>query len=165
MNSHANSSLSTNQLPSLLLLSEFHPKSMHFPPRDDDGEILIFAEDEWTDADLDTTNGRNVMLSGWSEPVARSDQMCRSLIGMAYVLAYELGIFGDYANGIVPVEERAQTHNNSTNQRLREERVERALYIFTTQASGRFGLPSIYSDQVNRFSLNDFIRGSHSSIS
>ena len=156
---------STNQLPSLLLLSEFHPKSMHFPPRDDDGEILIFAEDEWTDADLDTTNGRNVMLSGWSEPVARSDQMCRSLIGMAYVLAYELGIFGDYANGIVPVEERAQTHNSTANRRLREERVERALYIFTTQASGRFGLPSIYSDQVNRFSLNDFIRGSHSSIS
>lgn len=138
---------------------------MHFPPRDDDGEILIPAEEEWTDADLDTTNGRDITLSGWSEPVTRSDQMCRSLIGMAYVLAYELGIFGDYANGIVPVEERIQTHSSTAKQRLREERVERALYVFTTQASGRFGLPSIYSDQVNRFNLDDFIRGSHSSTS
>ena len=91
---------------------------MHFPPRDDDGEILIPAEDEWTDAELDTSNDRDIMLSGWSEPVTRSDQMCRSLIGMAYVLAYELGIFGDYANGIVPAEERIQTHNSTANQRL-----------------------------------------------
>lgn len=155
----------TNQPSSLLLLSEFHPKSMHFPPRDDDGEILIPAEEDWTDTDLDTTNDKDITLSGWSEPVARSDQMCRSLIGMAYILAYELGIFGDYANGIVPVEKRIQTHSSTANQRLREERVERALYIFTTQASGRFGLPSIYSDQVNRFSLDHFLHGSHSSTS
>ena len=84
---------------------------------------------------------------------------------MAYVLAYELGVFGDYANGIVPVEQRIRTQNSTANQRLREERVERALYVFTTQASGRFGLPSIYSDQVNRFSLDDFLHGSHSSMS
>ena len=153
----------TNRVPSLLLLSEFHPKSMHFPPRDDDGEILLPAEDEWIDAELDTSNDRDIMLSGWSEPVTRSDQMCRSLIGMAYVLAYELGIFGDYANGIMPVEKRIQTYDSTANQRLREERVERALYVFTTQASGRFGLPSIYADQVNRFSLDDFLHGSHSS--
>ena len=139
---------------------------MHFPPRDDDGEILIPADDEWMEGDFDFGQIANTpgdpTLSGWSEPVTRSDQMCRSLIGMAYVLAYELGIFGNYANGITSVEQRTHIHTRPATQCLREERIERALYIFTTQASGRFGLPTIYSDQVNRFSLRDFIKGSHS---
>ena len=135
---------------------------MHFPPRDDDDEILAPAEDEsMGGAPVNDWNGDST-IGGWSEPAIRSDRMCWSLIGMSYILAYELGIFGSYADGITPVEQRVQRVRGSPAQRLREERVERALYIFTTQASGRFGLPSMYSDHVNRFNLARLQQGSPS---
>lgn len=132
---------------------------MHFPPTDDDDEILAPGDDELTNgATANDWNGDST-LGGWSEPAVRSDRMCWSLIGMSYVLAYELGIFGSYADGILPVEQRVQRTGDSPTQHLREHRVERALYIFTTQASGRFGLPSMYSDHVNRFNLTKLQQG------
>ena len=135
---------------------------MHFPPTDDDDEILAPGDDELTNgASANDWNGDST-FGGWSEPAVRSDRMCWSLIGMSYVLAYELGIFGSYANGILPVEQRIQRTSGSPTQHLREHRVERALYIFTTQASGRFGLPSMYSDHVNRFNLTKLQQGSPS---
>ena len=115
--------------------NEYHPRSMHFPPTDDDDEILAPGDDELTNgAPANDWNGDST-FGGWSEPAIRSDRMCWSLIGMSYVLAYELGIFGSYADGILPVEQRIQRTSGSPTQHLREQRVERALYIFTTQAS------------------------------
>ena len=80
---------------SLLLLNEFHPRSMHFPPGDDGDDILTSLEDPDVLPLQDETMYEGPSLDettvvGWSEPALRSDRMCWSLIGMSHTLAYEL---------------------------------------------------------------------------
>lgn len=140
---------------SLLLLNEFHPRSMHFPPRDDDDDILAPADDANAPAD------ENVLYMGstWSEPALRSDRMCWSLIGTSYVLAYELGIFGTYSDGVLSVDGRVKRKGGQTAYNKRADRIERMLYVFITQASGRFGIPSMYSDQINQVAIESVKEG------
>ena len=144
---------------SLLLLNEFHPRSMHFPPRDDDDDILAPVDEARTPADGKALS----MGSTWSEPALRSDRMCWSLIGTSYVLAYELGIFGTYADGVSSVDGRVKRKSGPSAYNQRADRIERMLYVFITQASGRFGMPSMYSDQNNQFTIEsvmeDFVSG------
>ena len=144
---------------SLLLLNEFHPRSMHFPPRDDDDEILAPAHDDQTKArptDSLASSGESTMFN-WSEPALRSDRMCWSLIGTSYVLAYELGIFGTYSEGALAASgRRVMRHGGSPDFNRRADRIERLLYVFIIQAAGRFGLPSMYGADVNRFASANF---------
>ena len=148
-------SYSIDLLFSLLLLSEFHPRSMHFPPKDDDDDILAPADDTATTPDEKVLYGG----STWSEPVVRSDRMCWSLIGLSYVLAYELGIFGTYPDGVLSPEGIVKRKDGQTTYNRRAERIERMLYVFITQASGRFGIPSMYSDQINQFVIESVKEG------
>lgn len=124
---------------SLLLLSEFHPRSMHFPPGDDGDEILAPTDADaesllWTDdeAQRGLTAGQ-APLRTWTEPALRSDRMCWSLIGAAHTLAYELGLFGSFADSTVAASPRAR-------------RLERLLYVYISQTSGRLGLASMFRD-------------------
>ena len=121
---------------------------MHFPPRDDDDDILAPAEDANTPEEQAVYVG-----STWSEPALRSDRMCWSLIGTSYVLAYELGIFGTYSDGVHSINGKVQRKGGPTPYNKRADRIERMLYVFITQASGRFGIPSMYSDQINQFAI------------
>lgn len=140
---------------SLLLLSEFHPRSMHFPPGDDGDDILTTADEEW----ISHTQGRSTQeppsfgeatVAGWSEPALRSDRMCWSLIGMSYTLAFELGVFGDYHNGIRPPQSPGPHSSglpSSPSYEQRVDRIERLLYIYINSASGRFGIPTMFARQ------------------
>ena len=133
---------------------------MHFPPRDDDDDILAPPDDANTPADeKDLYEG-----STWSEPAVRSDRMCWSLIGTSYVLAYELGIFGTYSDGILSVDGLVKRKGGPTAYNKRADRIERMLYVFITQASGRFGIPSMYSDQTNQFAIESVKEGFVSGI-
>ena len=140
---------------------------MHFPPRDDDDDILAPAEDEvnahpTTDEKTqDITPSGESTMAGWSEPALRSDRMCWSLIGTSYALAYELGIFGTYSDGTQSVDGRVnRQQSGSPAHRQRADRIERLLYIYITQASGRFGLPSMYSDHISSFNTSSLKDGS-----
>lgn len=80
---------------SLLLLSEFHPRSMHFPPGDDGDDILTSIEEFYpspsrSEAAQEELSHDEYTVVGWSEPALRSDRMCWSLIGMSHTLAHEL---------------------------------------------------------------------------
>jgi len=158
------------RIPSLLLLNEFHPRSMHFPPRDDDDEILAPAEDDHSTGSShgfpadDSFSGGDPTIANWSEPALRSDRICWSLIGTSYVLAYELGIFGTYSDGVQSADGRVKRDGGSPEYRRRADRIERLLYVFVVQAAGRFGLPSMYSDDINRFTLASLHNGSLSGL-
>lgn len=128
---------------------------MHFPPRDDDDDILAPADDANAPADEQNL----YMGSTWSEPAVRSDRMCWSLIGTSYVLAYELGIFGTYSDGVLSVDGMVKRKGGATPYNKRADRIERMLYVFITQASGRFGIPSMYSDQINQFAIESVKEG------
>ncbi|KAL8718876.1 MAG: hypothetical protein Q9225_004045 [Loekoesia sp. 1 TL-2023] len=139
---------------SLLLLSEFHPRSMHFPPGDDGDDILTTTEEDWMSLSRNKTTreqpsfGETTVVS-WSEPALRSDRMCWSLIGMSYTLAYELGVFGTYQDGIrsLQLTEGRNGGLSPSPYEQRIDRIERLLYIYINTASGRFGLPTMYARQ------------------
>lgn len=134
---------------------------MHFPPKDGDEEILAPANDDYTASSVETSaSGGETTIASWSEPALRSDRMCWSLIGTSYVLAFELGIFGTYAEGVLSTDGRIKREGGLPEYRRRADRIERILYVFIIQASGRFGLPSMYADQVNRFTLAHLQNGS-----
>lgn len=141
---------------SLLLLSDFHPRSMHFPPGDDGDDILTTADEGWMPPLPDKSTQEppsfgETTVVGWSEPALRSDRMCWSLIGMSYTLAFELGVFGNFQNGIrsprgsdgrsdVPL-------SSSSSYEQRIDRIERLLYVYINSAAGRFGIPTMYLRQ------------------
>lgn len=128
---------------------------MHFPPTDGDDEILAPAEDDPDTAPSadDLVPVGELTIADWSEPALRSDRMCWSLIGTSYVLAFELGIFGTYSDGAQSADGRVERIGGTSAYRRRADRIERLLYVFIIQAAGRFGLPSMYSDHINRFTL------------
>jgi hypothetical protein len=82
---------------SLMLLTEWHPRSLHFPPGDDDGELLIPEDSAYNTAPEEESiriggpEGRRV--DAWLEPCWRSDRMCWMLLGVAKTLAYEIGVY------------------------------------------------------------------------
>ncbi|KAL8786169.1 MAG: hypothetical protein Q9213_002939 [Squamulea squamosa] len=134
---------------SLLLLNEFHPRSMHFPPGDDGDDILTSVEDPhmshlWNQNSPEEPSLDEITVAGWSEPALRSDRMCWSLIGMAHTLAYELGVFGDYNRGFRALRPPEPDDTASSYDEQRSDRIERLLYVFINSACGRFGFPPMY---------------------
>lgn len=158
----AGSLLKINFDPSLLLLSEFHPRSMHFPSSDDADEI--FASPDGDAIDEGPSIGESTFAAGWTEPALRSDRMCWSLIGTAYTLAYELGIFGNYADGTRSIDSGVKRRSGSLDHRQRADRIERLLYIYVTQTSGRLGFSSAFpghSWDVDLASLEQSFAGNY----
>lgn len=133
---------------------------MHFPPAGDDEEIIAPILDDRKDVstapdeDGDMNNAGGSTLGGWTEPALRSDRMTWSLIGLSHALAYELGVFGTYTEGVQNIDGRLERPKNLSQQSQRADRIERLLYIYITQACGRFGFPIVYSDHFNKYNLS-----------
>ena len=140
---------------SLLLLSDFHPRSMHFPPVGEDDELMAPSLDRPAGGleEPESPTEGNGILSGWTESALRSDRMTWSLIGLSHALSYELGIFGNYTDGLSIVDGRVRQPGGPEKQK-RADRIERLLYIYITQACGRFGFPSLFPDAgSNKFQI------------
>lgn len=144
---------------SLLLLSDFHPRSIHFPPSDDDDGILAPTEEDLKDnastgGEAHEMPASDSTFAGWTESALRSDRMSWSLIGTSYGLAYELGIFGNFSDGVVSPDRRLPRQGGSLPDNQRVDRIQRLLYIYITHASGRFGFPSMYPDHINAINVS-----------
>lgn len=130
---------------SLMLLTEWHPRALHFPPGDDDDELVL-------PDDLDHEKGPKAemykgvgdkRIDSWLEPCWRSDRMCWMLLGNAMSLAFEIGVF----------DETSETEFEQANQHLshatvkayfrRKNHLKNLLIIYVTQTSGRLGLTSM----------------------
>lgn len=130
---------------------------MHFPASDDGGDILASMEgDSIIDDVRDGPATRESTFAGWIEPALRSDRMCWSLIGTAYTLAYELGVFGNYAEGTQPIDGGINRRIVAQGHRQRAGRIERLLYIYITQTSGRLGFPSAFPGYIGDTDLAKF---------
>jgi hypothetical protein len=81
-----------------MLLTEWHPRALHFPPSNDD-DLMAPVISEIMDTDSEST----LLLNGtggqrrdsWLEPCWRSDRMCWMLLGQAISLAFEIGVFDE----------------------------------------------------------------------
>lgn len=116
----------------LLLLSEWHPRSLHFPPEADgwDSDLIVAADDEPEPASPNSPPNR--WVEDVIEPAKRSDRMSWMLLGCASSLAHELNLFGQEEPGA-----------DDDNVLIRKSRARKLLYVFTTQLASRLGITSM----------------------
>ncbi|KAI0799212.1 transcriptional activator ARO80 [Xylaria sp. FL0064] len=140
---------------SLMILTEWHPRALHFPPEEAIDELMLPSRDlrmptSSMDDDVMARPGGNVggqRIESWLEPAWRSDRMCWMLLSNALGLAYELGVFDDIdellaANAITRPEYEDEAY------RLRAMRIKRLLLIYLTQLAGRLGWTNMVPESI-----------------
>lgn len=126
----------------LLIMAEWHPRSLHFPPEtdgwDDDLIPTPAQPSEYSESDA------NRWLEDMIEPSRRSDQMSWMLLGCALSLAHELGIFETEE-----VDSPAEEQEWKEQMALRRQRVQRLLYVYINQLAWRIGCMSPIPQSLN----------------
>ncbi|KAK1853974.1 hypothetical protein CCHR01_03392 [Colletotrichum chrysophilum] len=86
---------------SLLLISDWHPRAVHFPP-DTEGWDAVLVDTEYDRQNRKRTNNEEPLLR-WRkdvfEPAKRASRMSWMLLGLATNLAYELGVLSSDHQG------------------------------------------------------------------
>ncbi|KAL4930926.1 Zn(II)2Cys6 transcription factor domain-containing protein [Aspergillus undulatus] len=145
---HKGNLRSLGTIEALLILTDWHPRNLHFPPGDDENALIdLDAHAGRYDKDLDNY-GENTAQRGssgapegrlafqtWLEPAWRSDRMSWMLLSTAQALAFELGVF-DQKND-------AKSSTESPAEQTRKRRLRRLILVYITQSSGRLGIPSM----------------------
>ncbi|KAI8947313.1 transcriptional activator ARO80 [Xylaria longipes] len=141
---------------SLMILTEWHPRALHFPPEEAIDELMLpsreFHMPDAVDDDVVARPGGNVggqRIESWLEPAWRSDRMCWMLLSNALGLAYELGVFDDIdellaTNAITRPEYEDEAY------RLRAMRIKRLLLIYLTQLAGRLGWTNMVPESIRK---------------
>ncbi|KAF2396836.1 hypothetical protein EJ06DRAFT_515702 [Trichodelitschia bisporula] len=131
---------SLGTIESLLLLMEWHPRALHFPPKDTEEDLLL-PEKFVYKAESQRKSGPSACGS-WLEPCWRSDRVCWTLLNYAMTLAVELGVFEDATVDTyqkqypgVPAEDIKALLN-------RKLRIKSVLWTFHAQTVGRLELTS-----------------------
>jgi len=126
---------------SLMLLTEWHPRSMHFPGPENDNELLTFeplaapARDQHS-AEHFARSFRGQSPHDWLEPCLRSDRVCWMLLSLATTLAYEVGVFEEDMDAF-----RAEVPETTwLVYDTRRMHVKNLILIYNTQTAGRTGL-------------------------
>lgn len=140
----------------LLLLTDWQPRSLHFPPGNDDIRLL---DKNFDDANEDGPhiNAAQPMAGGhdkssyssWLEPAWRSDRMSWMLLGLAEALSFELGVFD---------EGQGRTYHNDPDL-FRNQRIRRMVTVYVAQTSGRIGIPSPLDFEADY--IGDRLEGDH----
>ncbi|KAL2817721.1 hypothetical protein BDW59DRAFT_152401 [Aspergillus cavernicola] len=146
--SHMGNLRSLGTIEALLILTDWHPRNLHFPPGDDENALLDldaqsqgrYEKDLENDVEITTHRGSGapegrVAFQTWLEPAWRSDRMSWMLLSTAQALAFELGVF-DQKND-------AQVAGESPAEQTRKRRLRRLILVYITQSSGRLGIPSM----------------------
>lgn len=125
----------------LLLLTDWQPRALHFPPGDDENKLVgagfALLEDE-KPRPVDVSN--HLPYATWLEPAWRSDRMSWMLLGLAQSLSFELGVFDKR-------HERCISHG-ADSECMRRRRIRRLVIAYVSQISGRIGIqPSLSPDQ------------------
>lgn len=118
----------------LLLLTDWHPRALHFPPGDNENRLL---DNDGVKETNDSSQENPLAFSDWLEPVWRSDRMSWMLLGAAVTLSFEVGVFDQ--NHYI-----CKDYHGPGSECARKQRVRRMVLVFMSQTSGRLGLkPSL----------------------
>ncbi|KAL5594568.1 hypothetical protein BROUX41_001492 [Berkeleyomyces rouxiae] len=163
---------------SLMILTEWHPRALHFPPAEAIDELMLPSYESTLASEAEQRQEGSFggkRIESWLEPAWRSDRMCWMLLSTALGLAYELGVFDDIdellRDGSIP-----RPEYEDEGYRQRAYRIKRLLLIYLTQLAGRLGWKNMVPDQlwksdpaVSRKQRRDTMDGmtpaSHSSLS
>ncbi|KAK0722579.1 hypothetical protein B0T26DRAFT_771200 [Lasiosphaeria miniovina] len=139
---------------SLMILTEWHPRALHFPPNEAIDELLLPSYESQNMLDDDGNQRPSASFGGrriesWLEPAWRSDRMCWMLLSTAMGLAYELGVFDDIdemlaAGTIARPEYEEETY------RLRAYRIKRLLLVYLSQLAGRLGWTNMVPENLRK---------------
>lgn len=137
-----------------MILTEWHPRALHFPPNEATDELLLPSYDASSPADMDGNQKPSAGFGGrriesWLEPAWRSDRMCWMLLSTGMGLAYELGVFDDVdellaAGAITRPEYEEEPY------RLRANRIKRLLLIYLSQLAGRLGWTNMVPEKLRK---------------
>lgn len=132
---------------SLMLLTEWHPRALHFPPGDDDDELIV-ADDPVPPTNMDSRaegakGPGGQRIDSWLEPCWRSDRMCWMLLGNATALAFEIGVFDDTSEAEFEQANQHLSHATVKAYFRRKNHLKGLLHIYITQTSGRLGLTTM----------------------
>jgi len=130
----------------LLILTDWHPRNLHFPPGDDENTLLdteaqAYGRDKELENDSEHARGPAGSAEGrlafqkWLEPAWRSDRMSWMLLSTAQALAFELGVFDHKSE--------PKGGSESPAEQTRKRRLRRLILVFITHSSGRLGIPSM----------------------
>jgi len=138
---------------SLMILTEWHPRALHFPPNEAIDELLLPSYPN-PENNVDEDGNQRPSFGGkriesWLEPAWRSDRMCWMLLSTGMGLAYELGVFDDIdemlaTGAITRPEYEEETY------RLRAYRIKRLLLIYLSQLAGRLGWTNMVPENLRR---------------
>ncbi|SPQ22947.1 3474b245-7b01-4a3c-9c9f-95d544fee2d3 [Thermothielavioides terrestris] len=139
---------------SLMILTEWHPRALHFPPNEATDELMLPPYEMPRPADPDGNQKPSAGFGGrriesWLEPAWRSDRMCWMLLSTGMGLAYELGVFDDIdellaAGAITRPEYEEESY------RLRANRIKRLLLIYLSQLAGRLGWTNMVPEKLRK---------------
>ncbi|KAF4631749.1 hypothetical protein G7Y89_g6391 [Cudoniella acicularis] len=140
---------------SLMILTEWHPRALHFPPAEATDELMLPSyetPDTWS---TDDETGHRLpggiggrRIESWLEPAWRSDRMCWMLLSTAMGLSYELGVFDNIDELLAAGGEMMRPEYEDEAYRLRAARIKRLLLIYVTQLAGRLGWTNMVPENL-----------------
>ncbi|KAG6210926.1 hypothetical protein E4U50_002489 [Claviceps purpurea] len=140
---------------SLLILTEWHPRALHFPPQEATDELMLPEHNSGPTTGSEDSS-RNVgagfggkRIESWLEPAWRSDRMCWMLLSVAMGLAYELGVFDD-VDEMLRDDTVTRPEYMDEAYRTRANRIKRLLLIYTSQLAGRLGWTSMSPEHLRK---------------
>lgn len=145
---HSKASMRTvGTIESLLMMSEWHPRSIHFPPEGDGWDSDPTVSCSHAKNESREGSPSNQWLEEVVEPVRRSDQLSWMLLGSALSLAQKLGIFDSPGrwNNHPPCNESLGTANLLIQRGLR---VQKLLHVYMDQLASRLGCTSLIPHSV-----------------
>lgn len=140
---------SLGTIEALLLLTDWHPRNLHFPPGDDEDTLLDVDAQAHSRLDTDMSHDGDHSLNRvvasaaegrlafqrWLEPAWRSDRMSWMLLSTAQALSFELGVFDQKSEPKIDGE--------TPSEQKRKRRLRRLILVYVSQSSGRLGIPSM----------------------
>jgi hypothetical protein len=140
---------------SLMILTEWHPRALHFPPAEATDELMLPLYDAPDTYSTDDEGGHRLTggvggkrIESWLEPAWRSDRMCWMLLSTAMGLSYELGVFDNIEELLAAGGEMTRPEYEDEAYRLRAARIKRLLLIYVTQLAGRLGWTNMVPENL-----------------
>ncbi|KAK5047698.1 hypothetical protein LTR84_006363 [Exophiala bonariae] len=131
---------------SFILISDWHPRSIHFPP-DAEGWDVLLIQPEYDRANRLANEG-DAPLIRWKEdvfdPARRAERMSWMLLGAATNLAYELGILTDDGDTASP----------NTSATSRYARVRQVLSVYVQYQALRLSCSSILPQNISQAAVS-----------
>ncbi|RDW94672.1 hypothetical protein BP5796_00435 [Coleophoma crateriformis] len=140
---------------SLMILTEWHPRALHFPPAEATDELMLPSYDIPDTYSTSNDNDHHVpggvggkRIESWLEPAWRSDRMCWMLLSTAMGLAYELGVFDKIEELLAADGEMTRPEYDEEAYRIRAARIKRLIIIYVTQLAGRLGWTNMVPENL-----------------